>query len=291
MATGRFARVQATGYGFPVTTGLPSMDYFVGGIDVERNGAGDDYAEQLILLPGMGVSTTAPPHASKERERPLDPKPTQADPLRVVTTTSHQKLTFGLLQAWDRILGANPNAHLDLFTNMSVAQVEFHEAPLARILSKGNITLHTSQPRQAILDALQESDLYLDAFPYGGFNSLVEPLSLGCPVVTIEGDRARNRLGAALLRRAGLPETVIATSFDDYVEIASRLIQDGSERLGLRARIGSREDLLLKLTDPNLPDHMDAAITWMRQQGPRKLGTRRAPVFISAGEKPTAVPA
>ncbi|MDH5493893.1 MAG: hypothetical protein OEY14_18225, partial [Myxococcales bacterium] len=59
LATRRLARVQAAGYGFPVTTGSPHMDYFVGGTEVEADGT--EYTEQLILLPGLGVSTTAPP--------------------------------------------------------------------------------------------------------------------------------------------------------------------------------------------------------------------------------------
>ncbi|MDF1839430.1 MAG: hypothetical protein P1V35_16300, partial [Planctomycetota bacterium] len=59
MATHRMARVQAAGYGFPLTTGSPNMDYFIGGSEVE--GSGDDYSEQLILLPGLGVSTIVPP--------------------------------------------------------------------------------------------------------------------------------------------------------------------------------------------------------------------------------------
>ena len=69
LATQRFARVQATGYGFPVTTGMRSMDYFVGGADVELDSAGAHYTEQLVLLPGLGVSTTEPPLPTAVRER------------------------------------------------------------------------------------------------------------------------------------------------------------------------------------------------------------------------------
>lgn len=291
MATERVARIQATGYGFPVTSGLSTIDFFVGGRDVERRGAEADYAEQLILLPGLGVSTTAPPPSSAARERSTDAPLDPADPLRVVTTTSHQKLTRPLLEAWNAILAENPGATLDLFTNMTPAQVDVHSAELARLLSSGRITLHTSQPRQVIIDTIAEADLYLDAFPYGGFNSLVEPLSVGCPVITLEGQRARNRLGAALVRRAGLPESTIAKSFADYIAISKRVLQDVGERKSLRAQLGSRREVLARLADPDLAAHMDAAIEVMRRRGPRRNRRQAPPLFIRAGEKPVLLPA
>jgi len=291
MATERLGCVQAAGYGFPVTSGLATIDYFIGGQAVERKGAESDYSEQLVLLPGLGVSTTAPPLASLERQRPLDARLDPAEPLRVVATISHQKLHRRLLEAWDDLFAAHPGATLDLFTNMTPAQVEVHQAALARMLSRGQVTLHTAQPRQTIIDTLQEADLYLDAFPYGGFNSLVEPLSLGCPTISIEGRTARNRLGPALIRRAGLPETLVPKDLDEYVAIATRLLGDPGERLAMRELLGPRESLLKRLADPDLAEHMDAAITWMRSQGPRKRGSSTTPIFIQAGERPASIPA
>jgi hypothetical protein len=291
MATERLARVQATGYGFPVTSGLNTIDYFIGGTEVERRGAEDDYVEQLILLPGLGVSTTEPPAPSAERRRPVDAALDPADPLRVVSTTSQQKLNRELLATWDALFAAHPGARLDLFTNMTPAQIELYAPALTRMLSRGEVTLHCAQPRQTILDALQEADLYLDAFPYGGFNSLVEPLSVGCPVLTVEGQRARNRLGAALVRRAGLPETMISRSLDEYTASAARLLTDAGERYAMRAALGTRKDVIARLADADLSTHMDAALSWMCSRGPRKHGSRSAPILIRAGEKPVSVPA
>lgn len=282
MATERVARVQATGYGFPVTTGLPTMDYFLAGADVEREGAEADYSEQLILLPGMAVSTTRPPLPSGPRER-------DDAELRLVATTSIQKLNIELLRAWDAILAQHPTAKLDVFTNATASQLGAYLEDLGRWLTHGDVVVHTAQPRQAVLDTLAQADLFLDAYPYGGFNSLVEPLSTACPVVTLEGERARNRLGAALLRRAGLPETLVARDWKHYVEHATRLLADAGERHALRAQLADRERLFAALNDPDLPHHMDAAIDWMLRQGPPK--SRRAPVFIRAGEKPVVLSA
>lgn len=286
MATERIARVQATGYGFPVTSGLRTMDYFIGGTEVETENQAGDYSEQLILLPGMGVNTTQPPLASRARQRPIDAASRDGDKLRIVTTTAHQKLNRELLLAWDEIMTACPNAHLDMFTNMTHNQATLWMPQLERLIQNGDITLHTAKPRQEIIDTLAEADLYLDAFPYGGFNSLVEPLAAGCPVITLEGQRARNRLGPALMRRAQLPEALIAKSVAEYIDIAKQLIGDPGMRLAMRNRIGSRDQLFARLHDPDLAANMDAAITWMRAKGPIKRGSSKAPIIIRAGEKP-----
>lgn len=284
LATQRFARVQATGYGFPVTTGMRSMDYFVGGADVELPSAGAHYTEQLVLLPGLGVSTTEPPLPTAVRERDAND-----GQLRLVATTSLNKLNVELLSAWDALLARHPHAQLDVFTNATEPQLNAHLEQLGQWLKRGDVVVHTKQPRAFVMDTLVQADLHLDAFPYGGFNSLVEPLSVGCPVLTLEGELARNRLGAALLRRAELPESVIAKDWSSYVEIAGRLLDDAGERQALRDRLADRAALMARLADHDLAHHMDAALTWMREQGPPKA--RTAPVLIRAGEAPVRLSA
>ena len=53
--------------------------------------------------------------------------------------------------------------------------------------------------------------------------------------------------------------------------------------------LSDRTAVLARLDDPELPHHMDAAVTWMRHNGPTK--SRRAPVMIRAGEQPVSLSA
>jgi hypothetical protein len=281
MATQRMARVQAAGYGFPLTTGSPNMDYFIGGTEVE--GSGEDYTEQLVLLPGLGVSTIIPPSSKVLRERPYDD-----ECLRVVSLASDQKLNAPMLQAWEAILCDNPLALLDLFPGLTAQQAEQHSPKMARYLVKSCVDLHPKVERSVILDTLVDADLYLDSFPFGGFNSLVEVLVTGCPMVTLEGSAARQRFGAALLRRLDLPEFLIAKNTKEYIAAARRLTEDAALRMDIRAQIGDRERVLAALTDEDLPYHFAAAIEWMRNSGPLQHSARKggAPIIITAGDKP-----
>lgn len=240
LATQRLARVQAAGYGFPIPTGSSEIDYFFVGQDVE--GPNSRYNETLLTLPGMAVSTTAPPMPSRTRERsPEDPE------LRILTISTWQKLTPELIEAWEAIVGDQPHARIDAYASTLPNKTQLIATAAKPYFDKGRITIFPSVKRDVLLVALEDADLYLDTFPYGGFNSLVEVFCSGCPVLTLEGPEARHRFGAAMIRRLGLPDLLIAKSVDEFVNTARQLMQDAALRLDLRRQVGSRERVLAAL--------------------------------------------
>lgn len=84
------------------------------------------------------------------------------------------------------------------------------------------------------------ADLILDSFPGNGGLSLLDPLWMGVPVVTLAGGWAGARQGASLLHALGLQEWV-ATSVDALIARAVALAGDAPLlarlRAGLRERI------------------------------------------------------
>ncbi|HEY2251759.1 MAG TPA: tetratricopeptide repeat protein, partial [Planctomycetaceae bacterium] len=53
LAYSRLARVQCTTWGHPVTTGIPTIDYFISSKLIEPAGAAAHYSEQLVLLDSL----------------------------------------------------------------------------------------------------------------------------------------------------------------------------------------------------------------------------------------------
>lgn len=282
LATRRIGRVQAALYGMPVTTGMGAVDAAICGVDVEPPDADAHYDEELVLVPGLGVACTAPPAPTTPRVRPVDDHR-----VRLVSISSRHKLGRGLLRAWDAIQDGPARTDLTLFANLGLGEVERWTPHLAELLTHGDVDLRTSTPRQALVDELQDADIYLDAFPFGGFNTLVEVLCAGVPVVTLEGRAARGRFGAAMLRRLGLPGFLIAKDASSYVEAARRLCDDPGLRADVRARIGGPARVLAALNDPDAGAHFAAAVRFLRERGPRRVGApRRSPVLVAAGERP-----
>ncbi len=76
-------------------------------------------------------------------------------------------------------------------------------------------------------------DVYLNTFPVSGGQSILEPMSIAKPVVVLKYAEATHFNAGAEL--AGIPEAVV-DSEDEYVELASRLIEDP----GLRDQHGAK---------------------------------------------------
>ena len=60
LAALRLAPIQCTAWGHPVTSGLPTIDYFLSSQLMEPENPQEHYSETLILLPNIGVAYPKP---------------------------------------------------------------------------------------------------------------------------------------------------------------------------------------------------------------------------------------
>jgi protein O-GlcNAc transferase len=95
----------------------------------------------------------------------------------------------------------------------------------------------------AYLRVLQLSDVVLDSVPFNGYNTTLDALAMGTPVVTLAGKTLRDRFGFGLYKAIGLDE-LIADSEADYVGLAVRLASDAAFRASCRNRIAAGGDRL-----------------------------------------------
>jgi predicted O-linked N-acetylglucosamine transferase (SPINDLY family) len=93
--------------------------------------------------------------------------------------------------------------------------------------------------QEDFLAANRDADVVLDSFGWSGFNSTMEAIAMGAPVVTCPGETVRARHAYGVLRMAGLDE-LIARDPDDYVAVAARLGRDARLRDEVRARVQER---------------------------------------------------
>jgi len=281
LATQRLARVQAAGLG-PVTSGSPEVDYFVGASDLGPHAA--EHCEQLVLLPGLGLACDDVPEPARSRERPFDD-----ERVLLVNHQGYARWSGVALAAWTQVARElGERAELVLHPGLDERAALHEGARIVPYFDGTQTTLVPGGARGPALDSIVEADVYLDGFPCGGFERLLEVLAAGCPIVTLEDDSARGRMGAALVRRLGLPGWLVAHSPAEYVDAALRLARDAGARRDLRAAL-TRERVLGELRDPDLARHFQAAVAWMRERGPRP-GRAGAPVVVAAGERAVAWP-
>lgn len=233
----RPAPMQATYLGYPNTTGSPAVDFRIVDEVTDSPGAEALATERLVRLPGCFLCYKPPPEAPPA-EREGDGPPT------FVSFNILGKVNEGVVRAWARVLRAVPGSRMMLKArSLSDARVRERLAAMFGAHGVGAERLEILSYAEKTADHLslyRRADIGLDTFPYNGTTTTCEALFMGVPVVTMAGRSHAGRVGASLLRAAGLGEHCAADE-DGFVEIAARLGAEvarvRADRAGLRSRL------------------------------------------------------
>ncbi|HEY9669541.1 MAG TPA: tetratricopeptide repeat protein, partial [Coleofasciculaceae cyanobacterium] len=243
----RLAPVQCMAWGHPVTSGLPTIDYFLSSELMEPEHARSHYCETLVRLPNISIGY----------EKPSVPKPTKTRSdfhLRedAVVYLSCQSL-FKYLPQFDSIFAQIaqqvPQAQFAFIAHPVAAITEQFQARLARAFAHVNLN---SKDYCVILPRLERvdyfnlnlvSDIFLDTFSWSGGGTTLEAIACGLPVVTCPGELMRSRHSYGILQMMGVTET-IAQNQAEYVEIAVRLGLDTQWRQAIIKKICDRHTQL-----------------------------------------------
>lgn len=252
------APVQVSTIGYPGTTGLSAMDWWISDDVTDPPGADRFYVERLYRLPTRWTCYRPMSRNPLWRYQPAyQVTPTPALAKGYITFGSCNnlgKLTDEVLTLWGRILEAVPNARL-LIEGKNLGNADTALSYRERCARLGVDT------ERLILVALDGGNQYLtyhridialDPFPLVGGTTSNDLLWMGVPLVTMDGDSLRSRMGVGSLAYLGRNEW-IARDQDEYLRIAANLASDvdvlNQTRLGLREETESsvlmREDVFV----------------------------------------------
>lgn len=225
LANLRIAPRTVIGLGHPATTHSAAVDF----VAVEEDFVGDArcFSERLMPLPSDG-----------QPYRPVGPiPPIERDrrcsgaELQIAVAATTMKLNPRFLSACARIAhrAGNP-VHVHFFVGNASGLV----APVvARLLEQylGNkATFHPPRPYVEYLRSLAGCDLFLNPFPFGNTNGIVDTLSAGLVGICKTGPEVHEHIDGAIFRRLGLPDWLVARTEEEYVASACRLIDDAADR-------------------------------------------------------------
>jgi predicted O-linked N-acetylglucosamine transferase (SPINDLY family) len=153
------------------------------------------------------------------------------------------KVNDSVIDAWSRVLHAVPGSTLALKSSMLTQEgvkEHFAGAFAARGIPADRLNFLAWTDTPAAHLALYHSiDIALDPFPYNGTTTTCEALSMGIPVVTLEGKGHAGRVGVSLLSACGLGE-LIARDVEGYVGLAAALAADCKRREALHGAIPAK---------------------------------------------------
>ncbi len=244
----RLARVQIASSATPSTTGFAVVDAFLSGTGNEPGSdPQSDYSEHLHRMPGY-VNYYAFQHDRSQASL----MPTRAalglaeDAVVYFSGANFFKLGPEVTALWARLLAAVPQAQLLIMPfapswSSSYLSRPFFERMAAQFAAAGvgadRWRVAQPVPTRGDLHRIAAlADIYLDAHPFSGACSLIDPLTVGLPIVTLAGTRFRGHVGAAMLEGAGLGDFV-AHGEADYLAKAAALAGDAAARHAAAARV------------------------------------------------------
>lgn len=216
------ATVQASFLGYPNTTGLTRIDWFLTDEVRDSSESATFFSEQLLFLPHGACCFEAP------SERPItDPPCLETGNITFGSTHRLEKLSDSCLQLWARVLDSVPNSTL-LVIRDTLASEDTRQSVSQQLQAAGIDLERTRFQWELPADHLQiydDIDLLLDVFPWGSGTTAYECMWMGVPIPTIAGDRGSCRATASMMHQLGLQELSAETP-DEYVRLTEALATD-----------------------------------------------------------------
>jgi len=275
----RAAPVQVAYLGYPATTGADFIDYILADETVLPFDQQPFFTERIVHLPDCY-------HANDTTRRTSPQTPTRSElslpeqaPVFCCFNKS-SKISATVFDVWMRLLAQVPGSVLWLSKTNDLAQLNLRREAAARGIAPdrlvfapyaGRIENHLARHRAA--------DLFLDTLPYNAHSTACDALWAGLPVVTCQGDAFAGRVGASLLKAAGLPELATA-SLEEYEALALKLAGDPVLRSSIRRKLADNRLNCPLFDSDRFRRHVEAAYATMwdiYRRGERPRGFRVAP--------------
>ena len=208
------APVQVSWIGYPGTTGLNAMDYYL--------------ADRFFLPPGQFESQFTEKIVRLPACAPFLPF-IDAPPVNALPALSHGYMTFGsfnrtskisrpAIALWSQLLRALPDARMVLGAMPQDGKNDTLTNWFAQEgITRERLSFHSKRQMKDYLELHNQVDICLDTFPYNGGTTTCHALWMGVPTLTMSGSTPASRDGATVLGHAGL-EAFVARDAADFVQ-------------------------------------------------------------------------
>ena len=210
----RLARRQATLWGGPCSSGLVNVDFYLGGDAMIEDES--EFSEKVIRLPGAGVfyePRLIQPALGRPAKPPFDPM------LFCIQTLAKCH------PHWDSLFARLAETMSVPILLPPTTAPGITENTAKRFKAAGvRAMIMPKVPEPQFTGILSMTSLSVDTPFYNGGITAILALAAGAPIVTMAGQRMRDRFGKAFLEQVGLGHWV-AKDEESYLNVASNWAQ------------------------------------------------------------------
>lgn len=238
----RLAPFQTTSWGHPVSTGIPTIDYFISFDKAESEIADSQYSETLIRFEHPPVFYRNIEHSTVNHSE----IPELPDGRLYGCLQSLFKIHPEFDKQLERILLIDESATLVFVEAENSLQTEALRARWQRtapVLNNRSLFLSRMR-REVFMEVVRAMDVLLDPPHFGSGNTLYESLAIGMPSVTWKGPFMRGRITAGLYEYMGIENPPVVDELSNYAEISVELASDRVRLAELKQDIAIKSDIL-----------------------------------------------
>lgn len=237
----RPAPIQISWLGYPCTTALDNMDYYLSDDICLPEYTHWQFTERVLTMPNSRCCYSPPVYAPAINELPA----LKNQYITFGSFNNPVKLNTQTFQLWSDILKRSPQSILVLswktLSDSSIANNIHRQFAKLGINHSRIILLGGQRKHEQVFRDYQNIDIALDTFPFSGGLTSCEALWMGVPIVTLAGKRPASRQTAGLLSEIHL-DSLVNFSMTDYVDCVLDLAVDRAKLSMLRKSL--REKML-----------------------------------------------
>ncbi|MEK7431629.1 MAG: hypothetical protein AABZ74_00735, partial [Cyanobacteriota bacterium] len=238
----KLAPIQCTSIGWPETTGIKEIDYFISNEFMETENAQEHYTEKVLKINNL-------PLFYKKME------------LIETFPLSHFDIDekYNIYSCLQNIRKIHPDFDilvkgiLEKDKNALIVFVEDIKETTTELLK---FRFRTNFPEfydrilflprlsyQEYLNFINHSKVILDTLYYAGGNTSMEAFAIGTPTITLPSDLQRSRFTYALYKKMDINDC-ISNSMENYIELAVKIANDKELRQNISDKIKDKNKIL-----------------------------------------------
>ena len=214
----RLARTQCMTVGHPATSCSKEMDFVL-------NGTFNDpecFTEKIVVPKRVGTIYQKPNFILKAKH-------VQEKDIHVAVVSSSMKINVFFLATCQKIVeSSKKSVILHFYAMVDGLNFTIFEKMVKEYLP--NAIVHENAHYEQFINEVNQCQVRLGTFPFGGTNSNIDCFALGIPYVILDGPEAFSHIDAAMLKRVKFDNGLVAADIDDYIKKSNRLIEDDGFR-------------------------------------------------------------
>jgi len=260
----RPAPIQIQFLGYPGTLGTPHADYIIADEIIIPEKYFKYYDEKVVWMPDT--------YQPNDRHRVIAHIPSKIEAglpenkFVFCCFNASYKILPDIFQIWMRLLKTVPNSVLWLIEANSLA-VENLRREAQQHIDPQRLIFAPKQPLANHLARLSLADLALDTLPYNAHTTMSDALWAGIPAISCTGESFASRVGASLLKAAGLSE-LITTNLQDYEKLALELATNPTKLASFKKRLNDNKNTCALFDTPRWVRNIETGyeMMWKRFQ-------------------------